>query len=47
MRDAFEKIKNYVKVDLYSDDDATIIHNGRDSINFLFGDYRKKNRCNS
>lgn len=47
MRDAFEKIKNHVKVDLDSDDDATIIHNGRDSINFLFGDGRKKNRCKS
>jgi DNA-binding CsgD family transcriptional regulator len=44
MCDAFEKIKNYVKVELYSDDDATIIHNGRDSINYLFGSSRKKYR---
>lgn len=44
MRDAFDKIKSYIKVDLHTDDDATVINNGRDSINFLFGSARKKHR---
>jgi len=44
MRDAFEKIKGYVKIELTADDDKKVINQGRKSINFLYGDIRKKCR---
>jgi len=44
VQDAFDKIKNYNKVDINSDDDAIVIKNGRKSINYLFGGERKKTR---
>ena len=44
MRDAFEKIKQYVKTDINVDSEQRVIRQGRSSINYLFGEKRKKER---
>lgn len=43
--DAFERIRHHVKVDITQDNDREIIEKGQNSVNYLFGQERRKYRA--